>query len=255
MGAVATDDSEDLEALFDQIASERSKADDASPSRGAQVEAPVQHEVDADHGGVHQEPYDIFHRVGQLTRNLHDALRELGYDKSLDSAVGKLPDARARLSYIANLTGQAAEKTLSKAEAGAGIQQQVEAQTRALATRWDEVFAGRMGAEEFKQLAHETRDFMAALPQRTAESASLFTDIMLAQDFHDLTGQVICKVVELAQGLEGQLLKLLVEATPEPQRSMIEPGWLNGPAMNVAQRSDVVTDQSQVDDLLESLGF
>ena len=252
MGAVAVNDSEDLEALFDQIASERTKAEDATEKAVAGTAG--SHEVDTDHDGVHQEPYDIFHRVGQLTRNLHDALRELGYDKSLDSAVGKLPDARARLSYIANLTGEAAEKTLSKAETGAGIQQQVESDTRALSARWDEVFAGRTGVADFRKLAHETRDFMGTLSQRTGESASLFTDIMLAQDFHDLTGQVINKIVGIAQTLENQLLKLLVDTTPPEQRATVEHDWLNGPVIDTT-RDDVVTNQGQVDDLLASLGF
>ncbi len=56
-----------------------------------------------------EDDYDVFHRIGTLTRQLHDALRELGYDTQLQGAVGTLPDARSRLDYIARLTDRQPE--------------------------------------------------------------------------------------------------------------------------------------------------
>ena len=251
MSAVAENDIEDLEALFDQIAAGRAAeaAPAASPAASAGAVAPA-----TESAGAGGEPYDIFHRVGLLTRNLHDALRELGYDKNIDAAVGKLPDARARLTYIANLTGQAAEKALSKAEIGAGIQQQIESDASALGKKWEDVFAGKMGVDEFKAHAQATRGFLNGLPERTSQASALFTDIMLAQDFHDLTGQVINKIVGIAQNLEDQLVKLLLDTTPPEARAQVESEWLNGPVIDV-KRDDVVNNQGQVDDLLASLGF
>lgn len=252
MGAVAENETEDLEALFDQIAAVR--AAEAAPAKAPGAEAAPAAAHPAEHEGTTQEPYDIFHRVGQLTRNLHDALRELGYDKNIDAAVGKLPDARSRLNYIANLTGQAAEKALSKAELGAGLQGQIEVDAKALAKKWEDVFAGRMGVDEFKVHAEQTRAFLAGLPDRTSQASALFTDIMLAQDFHDLTGQVISKIVGIAENLENQLVKLLLDTTPPAARAQVESEWLNGPVIDTA-RDDVVNNQGQVDDLLASLGF
>ena len=85
------------------------------------------------------------------------------------------------------------------------------------------------------------------------------SDIMLAQDFHDLTGQTVRKVVDVAATLEESLVKLLLETTPPDQRpqfaATVHEGFLNGPAHDAAERTDVVTNQAQVDDLLESLGF
>jgi len=78
---------------------------------------------------------------------------------------------------------------------------------------------------------------------------------MMAQDFHDLTGQVIRKVVGLATDLEEQLVKLLIDATPEEHRKKVDPAMLEGPVINPEKRSDVVSDQAGVDDLLASLGF
>lgn len=246
------DQTEDLEALFDQIAEQRTQQEKqpAAPAH-APAHAPV-HPHDGPR--LDGEPYDIFQRVGQLTRNLHDALRELGYDKSIDQAVGALPDARARLTYIANLTGQAAEKALTKAELGLGIQQQIEADAVKLAAAWDDLFAGRLSLEQFKSGATATHEFLRGLPQRSGAAGALFTDIMLAQDFHDLTGQVIGKIATIAQTIEEQLVKLLIDATPPEKRAEVESTWLNGPVID-AKRDDIVTNQGQVDDLLASLGF
>jgi chemotaxis protein CheZ len=250
------DNTEDLEALFDQIAEQRAsdekKTAPAAPAAASQSAEAAPAAATAPAG---TEPYDIFTRVGVLTRNLHDALRELGYDKTIDLAVGSLPDARARLTYIANLTGQAAEKALTKAELGLGLQQQVEADAVRLSAAWDDLFAGRMSLEQFKASAIETHEFLRGLPQRSGAAGALFTDIMLAQDFHDLTGQVIGKIATIAQNIEDQLVKLLIDATPPEKREEVECSWLNGPVIDAAKRDDVVTSQGQVDDLLASLGF
>jgi chemotaxis protein CheZ len=84
------------------------------------------------------------------------------------------------------------------------------------------------------------------------------TDIMMAQDFHDLTGQVIARVVQLAGTIEEQLLSLLLQSAPSGQpgqdHAILEPA-LAGPVVNAEGRTDVVSDQKQVDDLLASLGF
>ena len=247
MSETSADDG--MDELFEQAtkAVQEAKAAVAAANKGQEgtaPEAPLRT----------RSEHDIFHRVGALTRKLHDALRELGYDKALDSAMGQIPDARARLSYIATLTGQAAEKALSKAEEGSALQDGIDAAARALDARWTAIPAGQMGVEEFKALSEETRRFLKQLPAMTQQSRAVFTDIMLAQDFHDLTGQVIQKVVGIAQDIETQLVTLLIENTQQEKREAGDEGWLNGPVIDT-RRTDVVTNQGQVDDLLASLGF
>jgi chemotaxis protein CheZ len=265
VSAAIDNSTEDLEALFDQIAEQRSSQEKAVSSSTPASLAPaatLKSEAAAAKAAAAEaetnpetgEPYDIFQRVGMLTRNLHDALRELGYDKGIDSAVGALPDARARLTYIANLTGQAAEKALTMAEQGADIQSKIESEASTLTKGWDDLFAGRQTLEQFKDTATHTHEFLRSLPKRTSDSGALFTDIMLAQDFHDLTGQVVNKIASIAQNIEDQLVKLLIDATPPEKREDVESTWLNGPVIDT-KRNDVVTDQGQVDDLLASLGF
>jgi chemotaxis protein CheZ len=106
-----------------------------------------------------------------------------------------------------------------------------------------------------KQQAADTRSFFSAAPERIALVNAQLNEIMLAQDFQDLTGQVIKKVVEIVENVEAQLLQLLIETMPAEKRSAAPTGLMNGPVIDAAGRSDVVTSQAQVDDLLASLGF
>ena len=98
-------------------------------------------------------------------------------------------------------------------------------------------------------------NFVKEVEARTAKIDNHLTDIMMAQDFHDLTGQVVAKVVSLAKNLEESLVKLLLSVVPPDQREKVDHAVLQGPVVNPEGRTDVVSDQSEVDDLLASLGF
>lgn len=229
-------DDDELQALFDSVASEYSVGDVAVQAE----ERP--HSCDA-----------VFNRIGVMTRQLHDTLRELGYDRSLQEAAHAIPDARQRLTYIAEMTEQAASKVLNATDIAKPIQDKVEVDAAALKARWDRLYANQLSPDEFRQLAGETRDFLGTVVNSSRDTSAQLMEIMMAQDFQDLTGQVIKKVVDLAQNLEKQLLQVLIEAIPAERR--VEDGLLNGPVINAVGRDDVVSNQEQVDDLLESLGF
>ena len=98
-------------------------------------------------------------------------------------------------------------------------------------------------------------NFVNDVEARTKLIDAHLTDIMMAQDFHDLTGQVVAKVVSLAAELEDSLVKLLVQAAPAEQAHKVESAILHGPVVNPQGRADVVANQGEVDDLLASLGF
>jgi chemotaxis protein CheZ len=203
---------------------------------------------------------EVYQRIGHLTRTLHDALRELGYDKELQGTREQLPDARDRLTYIARVTGEAAEKVLNAVDRARVVQEQMTATANDLRTRWLAVAAyaandAARATPAGRDLIDQTCAFFAGVDSQTDVTKAILTDIMMAQDFHDLTGQVIRKVVTLAQNMEEQLLKLLIETTPPEQRRKIDPEKLEGPVVKAEGRDDVVTDQAGVDDLLASLGF
>jgi len=240
-GSLSKNDSPDLEALFDSIV-----AANAAPPEAAGA--------CCDHDGTDAASRELLTKVGKLTRALHDSLRELGYDKSLQAAAASIPDSRARLAYVATLTENAAERALNATEAARPLQEELACGATALSTQWDRLMDRQLSVEEFKALVGETRRYLGSVPQRTDATCTQLTEIMMAQDFQDLTGQVIKKVTDAAHEVEQRLVELLVEQMPAARRG--EPaGLLNGPVINAAGRSDVVTSQDQVDELLESLGF
>lgn len=191
---------------------------------------------------------DMFRKLGGITRQLHDALKELGYADKLQGTVEQLPDAQSRLSYIARLTGEAAEKVLSQVEEGKREQEQLARRGRELAETIKRVPALAKAMPELLEWSND----VVALAEKTD---GRLTEIMMAQDFHDLTGQVIARVVSLAGTIEEQLLALLLESAPTGQPGQDKAYELAGPVVNTEGRTDVVTDQKQVDDLLASLGF
>lgn len=230
-------DSDELQALFDSVSAE-------SASHVPVAEVKHEHSCDT-----------VFQKVGHMTRQLHDTLRQLGYDKALQDAASALPDAKSRLMYVAQMTEQAASRVLNATDIARPIQDSMHDRSGLLAKRWDKLFANELSTEEFKALAAETRAFLHDVPQQAEATNAQLMDIMMAQDFQDLTGQVIKKIVELAQQMESQLLQVLIEAMPEGVRNEAGSGLKNGPVIDATGRVDVVSNQEQVDDLLESLGF
>ena len=182
--------------------------------------------------------------LGQVVRRLHESLRELGGDTALQSVVGELPDTRDRLNYIITLTEQAANRTLAAVESAMPMQAALATEASALAEAW------RSGAAD-EELRGRVQDFLDAVPARSLMISKLLTEVMMAQDFQDLTGQVIKKVMNLAQEMEHQLVNVLLIARPEGDD---KPGSLeNGPALKAG--NETLAGQQEVDDLLDSLGF
>lgn len=191
---------------------------------------------------------EVFQQLGAITRQLHDTLAQLGVTPRLQQAAEGLPDARSRLTYIAEKTGAAANKVLNSVDQAKLEHTRIAAETRRIASA--------IVADPVKAVASgSVMNFVGDVESATARIDAHLTDIMMAQDFHDLTGQVVAKVVALASDLEDSLVKLLVQAAPPEQAHKVETSLLNGPVVNPEGRTDVVQDQSEVDDLLASLGF
>ncbi|MDN0075509.1 protein phosphatase CheZ [Crenobacter sp. SG2303] len=236
-------DSPALEALFNSIQSQQSVVNAAAPTPAAAQ--PV----------VLTPGSDMYHQVGQLARKLHDTLSELGYDKSLEEVAEAIPNTRDRLAYIAELTEKAAERTLNAADIAKPLQDELESQAKGLSARWEQLYANQLSSEQFAALAGETRQYLHKVPAHTQATNTQLMEIILAQDFQDLTGQVIKKIMDVVKVLEGELLTLLIQHLPSDKKAGLDPNLLNGPVVNAQGKNDVVTDQAQVDELLESLGF
>ncbi|HRM69711.1 MAG TPA: protein phosphatase CheZ [Thauera phenylacetica] len=232
-------DNDELQALFDAVAEQA-----AEPAGGGGESVAAASE------GV------VYNRLGQLARQVHDALRELGLDTTLHRAAEAVPDARQRLAYVARTTEQAASRVLNATDVAAPIQAELASGADALCARWDELYAGRLSPEAFRELSADTRAFLGVVGEGARGTGAQLHEIMMAQDFQDLTGQVIKRLVELTRTLETQLLQVLIEAAPaQALEAEQATGLLNGPVIDAGGRSDVVQDQAQVDELLERLGF
>jgi chemotaxis protein CheZ len=221
--------------------------------------AQLQHDgaVAADGAGADMGNHDEFlSRIGHMTRALHDSLRGLGLDKLIEKAASDIPDARDRLDYVARLSEQAAQKVLNATDAAGPLQDRIEADSGKLADGWQQLLDKPATSDaEWRAMAIASVAVLQAARGGASQTKSHLMDIMMAQDFQDLTGQVITKVTTIAQNLEQQLVQMLVDFAPAEVKREYDNGLLNGPQINPSGNSDVVSNQGQVDDLLDSLGF
>jgi chemotaxis protein CheZ len=200
----------------------------------------------------------IIDQIGQLTRNLHDSLRELGYDKRLEATASEVPEAQDKLSYVASKTEQAAERTLNATEIAMPIQEKLSADVIHLSEQWKHALETQQtnpDTDKFKTLLIDALQYLDKVPEKTHATNTLLLEIIMAQDFQDLTGQVIKKIAHMVQGLEKDLIDLLLANIPAKKSIIVEDGLMNGPVTNPEKRNDVLCNQDQVDDLLASLGF
>jgi chemotaxis protein CheZ len=244
--AAAAED--DLESLFDEVASSARPAVVAAPAAATAEAAPAEH-AEGEEGG--DKP--MFERLGGIVRLLHDSLRELGYDKALTEASTQINDAQDRLEYVATLTEQAANKVLNTLDEGMPAQDVLSKQSKDMETRWADLFAGKLSLDQFKQLAGDSQAFAVAVSAATEAEKARLLEIMMAQDFQDITGQLIKKVVNITKTVEHELAELLRDNAPPAVREKIaqkEVSLMSGPSAPA-----VALNQDNVDDLLADLGF
>jgi chemotaxis protein CheZ len=198
---------------------------------------------------------EVLSRIGHMTRALHESLRGLGLDKLIEKAASDIPDARDRLDYVARLSEDAAKRVLDATDAASPLQDGIDSSAVELTRAWQSLLDSGEGSPEWRALAERT--IVSLNESRTAVGATKghLMDIMMAQDFQDLTGQVIKRITGIAQNLEKQLVQMLVDFAPAEVRREFDNGLLNGPQINPEGNTEVVADQGQVDDLLDSLGF
>ena len=251
-----SDDTDDLDALFDSIAAQREGAHSgaaaspavSSPAAGQAVSGPATDQAQPP-ASVLEAQVQLYGRLGAIVRELHDALRELGHDRSLFDAVHEVFDSQERLKYIASLTEQAANKVLNAVDASLPVQDSQGERATELTQRWQAMFEGKLGIDEFKQLAADSRDFCSTVAANSDGEKARLMDIMMAQDFQDITGQIIKKVLALTGNLETQLMQLLRDYAPSgPRNAAVD--LLSGPNVPTA-----ALGQGDVDSLLAELGF
>jgi chemotaxis protein CheZ len=205
---------------------------------------------------------ELFAEIGKLTRQLHDSLNNFQLDSRLnDLATADIPDAKERLNYVINRTEEAANKTMDAVESIFPVVDTIQQQIKAVNPLWQKLMHNKLELTEFKSLCIDIDLLLKTTDKESVRMHDLMTDVLMAQDFQDLTGQVIRKVIDLVREVEDSLIGMLTafgistDGSLEPSKPKVADNLVEGPIVNAAQRDDVVADQDDVDDLLSSLGF
>lgn len=208
----------------------------------------------------------LFDKVGALTRQLHNSLEDFKFDSRIESlATEEFPDARERLNYVIEMTDKAANRTMDAVEACLPIADSFNDRIQQVMPGWQSLMSRELGLGQFKDLCKLLDDFLQVSVKDADSLRQYLTEILMAQDFQDLTGQMIRRVINLVQEVEVKLVEMLTmfsetelasSAGTEPVIQEIVSGIESeGPIMNATERTDVVDGQDDVDDLLSSLGF
>ncbi len=243
-----SDSDEDLEALFEEMANQPAGKPAAAASATAE---PVElHEIPEEvTSGALKISKPMFDRLGGVVRVLHDSMRELGYDRSLTDLTSQITDAHERLDYIATLTEQAANKVLNATDEGMPEQDALAKKAKDIDERWTSVFAGQVSVDAFKVLASDSQTFAKDTIIATEAEKARLLGIMMSQDFQDLTGQLIKKVLKITGAIECELAQILLDNAPAEIREKAAE-LLEGPSVAAS-----ALEQDDVDNLLDSLGF
>jgi chemotaxis protein CheZ len=205
---------------------------------------------------------ELFAEIGKLTRQLHDSLMNFQLDSRLnDLATADIPDAKERLNYVISRTEEAANKTMDAVESIFPVVDTIQKQIKTVNPLWQKLMHNKLEIAEFKSLCIDIDLLLTTTDKESVRMHDLMTDVLMAQDFQDLTGQVIRKVIDLVREVEDSLIGMLTAFgiaspnTSQESRPKVGDNLVEGPIVNTDNRDDVVADQDDVDDLLSSLGF
>lgn len=201
----------------------------------------------------------IFQEIGKLTRELHDALGFCRDEKRLaDITKNEIPDARDRLNYVITKTEESAHKTLDIIDNLLPIATELSDESDAMKKDWQRFKRREMKVEEFRELSVELEAFLGTACTHAGKIKSDLNDVMVAQDYQDITGQIIRKVITLVQEVEDKLVSVIRNATAESgvvAGSKLKSISAEGPQIKGENDPNVMSGQDDVDDLLSSLGF
>lgn len=205
----------------------------------------------------------LFQELGKLTRQFHEALNNFRLDSRITQFAEKeFPDARERLRHVVNMTAQSADRSLTAAEESMPVCDSIETRAGEFKAQWERFTKRDMSADEFRKLSGDLNGFFDDLARNSSQLKSSLNDVVMAQDFQDLTGQIIERVITLVDEMEDSLVELIrisgqdLVPNEAPQEKEEDKLKGTGPSIpGVDDADNVVSGQDEVDDLLSSLGF
>lgn len=207
-------------------------------------------------GLTNRQGNELFLELGRLTRELHEAINDFVNDSRIaDLAEREMPDASERLNYVISMTERSANTSLNAVEASLPLANELSCKADALFSDWTRFRERQLPIEEFRVLSHELGDFLQTVTGHAGQLHSKLSEVLMAQDFQDLTGQIIRQVIKLIHDVESKLVQLVRISGSQLPEKKNEPSKLEGPVIPGVDQGDVLGDQDDVDDLLSSLGF
>jgi len=183
----------------------------------------------------------LFKEVGKITRKLHDSLEE--FKTAVDSGLDKLtnddvPNAVDKLEFVISKTEDAANKTMAVVE------------------RYFEE------SDEFsrriRKVSGNEDDIQYLMSFKDSLDADM-TTIITAQQFQDITGQTIRKVIDLVHKVEVELVRLITNfGMPmkiDPEQVLQKAGSVENNTADIACPGMEKVTQSDVESLLQDYGF
>jgi chemotaxis protein CheZ len=201
----------------------------------------------------------LFQQLGKLTRDIHESINSFGSDERIvELTQDEIPDAKERLNFIVTKTDEAAHRTMTNAEQAMDIVEEFNKKGTLVHQSWNEFRTSKLSKAEFLALSEELDQFLSSIDGESDKVKAKMTDIMMAQDYQDITGQMIKQVITMVKEIEEKLVHLVAISGPvltEIKTKHEDGAKAHGPQLPTADKTEVATSQNEVDDLLASLGF
>mgnify|MGYP003960848053 CR=1 FL=1 len=210
---------------------------------------------------------ELFQDIGVLTRELHTTLTDFQVGGSISGVdEEKIPHARERLRYVVEMTEDAVNQTLGAVEESIPLADAIVDQSNVLSGDWERFKKREMDVDEFRRLSGDISVFMSISSENAVKMSQRLNDVMMAQSFQDLTGQVLNRVIGMVEDLEDGLVKMIklsgvsednvpVSKQESGNKTAREEQLLDGPLIQGINDQDSISSQDDVDDLLASMGF
>ena len=144
----------------------------------------------------------LYNEIGRLTRHLHDSLTNFNNDEKIFRLTQEdIPSAKERLKYVVDITEKAAQKTIEILEKSISISLEISQGAHDLHEEWVN--------RDTSEFPGSTKKFLLAAKDNAATLHGCLTEIMIAQEYQDISGQIIKKVIDLVQDVENNLVRLI----------------------------------------------
>lgn len=201
----------------------------------------------------------LFQELGKLTREIHESINSFSDDdRVVELTEEEIPEAKERLNFIISKTDEAAHRTMEGAEAAMQVVDTFNEQADDIRQRWNQFRSSELSKSEFLTLSEDLDTFLSSISGKSDEVKAKMTDIMMAQDYQDLTGQMIRQVITMVQEIEEKLVRLVAISGAQmgdKSKKSDDGSMAHGPQLPTADKQEVAHNQDDVDDLLASLGF